>query len=177
MESKIGKNFSAVIKNGEISSSYRGLFQSQNYLIVLLDKKGNFIYVNKLFCQIFGKSLSELRGKSCCSIFSPDDLNKNYKEVKKSLESEPFRVNVEQRVKTINGWKWLDWEIYGVYENEKFIGIRAIGNNKTDLKMTENMTDVIFQIDLNYEFQYVTPSVKRLLGFKPEYFYGKHIKD
>ncbi len=41
----------------------------------------------------------------------------------------------------------------------------------------ENITDVVWTIDTNLVFQKMSPSVERMLGYKPQYFIGRSVVD
>ena len=113
---------------------YRGLIESQKDLIVRVDKDGKFTYVNDAYCKAFGKTREDLIGKSFTPLVHEEDIENTKLEMKK-LYVPPFRAYIEQRAKTIKGWRWLAWEDYAIMDNEHDIfEIQGVGRDITELK-------------------------------------------
>ena len=43
--------------------------------------------------------------------------------------------------------------------------------------LTDNSTDMIWLMDMNYNFKYVSPAVKKMLGYEPEDMTGRNIRE
>lgn len=118
---------------------YRGMVESQQDLIVRVTPAGVFTFVNEVYCRTFDKSKEDLLGKSFMPLVHPDDLKATLVEMKK-LNVPPYRISVDQRAKTAEGWKWLSWEDYAIRDsNGKIIEIQAVGRDITDRKRAEEM--------------------------------------
>ncbi len=116
---------------------YRGLLESQYDMIVRVDPDGNFTYVNDAYCRTFGKTREELIGHSYQPLVHPDDLQQTV-EAMKGLEHPPYRITVEQRARTDDGWRWFAWEDYVIRdENGAAVEVQAVGRDITDLKEAE----------------------------------------
>jgi PAS domain S-box-containing protein len=121
----------------ENEERYRGLIESQIDLIVRVDAEGRFTFVNDVYCKTFGKTRAELLGNTFMPLVHEDDL-KTTVEAMKGLEVPPYRIYIEQRALTANGWRWLAWEDYAIKdENGNTVEIQAIGRDITDRKHTE----------------------------------------
>jgi PAS domain S-box-containing protein len=113
---------------------YRGLVESQSDLIVRVDMKHRFTFVNDAYCQTFGKTREELIGQEFAPLVHPDDLAATMESLK-GLEYPPYRVKVEQRAMTRTGWRWIAWEDSGILNDEGgVIEIQAVGRDITDFR-------------------------------------------
>ncbi|WP_045212680.1 PAS domain-containing hybrid sensor histidine kinase/response regulator [Desulfonatronovibrio magnus] len=113
---------------------YRGLVESQQDLIVRVDSQGNFTYVNDAYCNKFGKVREDLLGKSFTPLVHDDDIEPTM-EAMKDLYQSPYRTYLEQRAKTVDGWRWLAWEDSSVQDDDgNVIEIQGVGRDITDLK-------------------------------------------
>ena len=113
---------------------YRGLVESQQDLIVRVDSHGHFTYVNDAYCRKFGKTRDDLLGKSFAPLVHEDDIESTM-EAMENLYRPPYRTYLEQRAKTVDGWKWLAWEDSSVLDDEGNIQeIQGVGRDITDLK-------------------------------------------
>lgn len=110
---------------------YRGLVESQEAMIVRVDPKGRFRFVNEAYCHKFGKSFNELIGEKFQPLVHEDDLARTLEAMEKLYEP-PYRVTVEQRARTVEGWRWLQWEDVAMLDDEgNVIEIQAIGRDIT----------------------------------------------
>ena len=117
---------------------YRGLIESQTDLIVRVDDKNRFTYVNNTYCNTFGKKREELIGKVFTPMIHKDDIEDTLKAMKK-LGEPPYRATIEQRAKTINGWRWFEWEDNAILDDKgNIVEIQGVGRDITELKAAEN---------------------------------------
>jgi PAS domain S-box-containing protein len=113
---------------------YRGLVESQNDLIVRVDPAGRFTFVNEAYCRTFGKTAEELYRQSFHPLVHEEDLPATL-EAMKTLERPPHRCTVEQRAKTVDGWRWLFWEDVAIKdERGETVEIQAVGRDITEYK-------------------------------------------
>lgn len=121
----------------ESERRYRGLVESQQDLIVRTDSHGRFTFVNDAYCRKFGKTSEELLGRSFYPLVHPEDLSNTLAAVQR-LNKPPYRINVEQRAATADGWRWLHWEDYAILDEDgQIIEIQAVGRDITPYKETE----------------------------------------
>lgn len=120
------------LKDSEIR--YRGLVESQRDLVVRVDGVGRFTYVNDAYCRAFGKTREELVGQTFQPLVHPDDIGPTL-EAMKGLEKSPYRVSMEQRAMTREGWRWLAWEDYAIRsEAGETLEIQGVGRDVTAMK-------------------------------------------
>ena len=121
----------------ESEQRYRGMIDSQNTLVVRLDRESHIVFANQAYCKMFGKNLNELVGKSFTPLVHPDDLPKTL-EALKCLEIPPYHSRVEERAMTSTGWRWLAWENSVIRDSSDGIAeIQGIGVDITDHKNIE----------------------------------------
>ncbi|MBK7632147.1 MAG: PAS domain S-box protein [Ignavibacteriales bacterium] len=117
---------------------YKGIVESQSDLVVRVDGDGNFTFINDAYCAVFGKKRDELIGKSFTPLIHPDDVGSTLEEMKK-LNVPPFRIVIQQRALTSNGYRWFSWEDYAIHDyNGKIIEIQAVGRDITLQKEVES---------------------------------------
>ncbi len=88
-----------------------------------------------MFC--LWKNREELIGKSFIPLIHPDDIESTLEEMKKLNES-PYRVIIEQRALTVDGYRWFSWEDYAIHDNNgNIIEIQAVGRDITLQKEVE----------------------------------------
>ncbi|KAB2954641.1 response regulator [Heliorestis acidaminivorans] len=120
---------------------YRGLVESQQDLIVRVDMENRFTYVNDAYCRTFGKQREELIGSSFAPLVHEADIESTF-EAMKDLEKPPYRAYIEQRAKTIMGWRWIAWEDYAIKNvNGETIEIQGVGRDITALKEAQRKAE------------------------------------
>ena len=136
----------AEMKLAESEARYRGLVESQRDLIVRVKATGQFTFVNDAYCAKFGQARADLLGGAFTPLVHPDDLYATL-EAMKGLETPPYRIYVEQRAMTAEGWRWLAWEDYAIKDAQgRTVEIQAIGRDITERKLLEEQ--LVSQRDL-----------------------------
>ncbi|MDR4987509.1 MAG: PAS domain S-box protein [Bacteroidales bacterium] len=167
---------------------YRGLIESQNDLIVRVDARNRFTFVNDAYCETFGKTRQELIGKSFTPLVHKDDLPGTL-EAMKDLEKPPYRCQLAQRAMTKDGWRWIHWEDNAIVDGDgKILEIQGVGRDITELKKAEEKLKIneaklktllaeTPAVVYSYNFKngvpditYVNENVENILGFKPQHF-------
>jgi PAS domain S-box-containing protein len=127
----------ALRKLRESEEKYRLLVTHQNDLIVKVDTSGRFLYVSPSYCDLFGKTESELLGQQYIPLVHEDDREETERQVEK-LFSPPHKVYIEQRAMTRHGWRWLAWADTGVLDDSgAVVAIIGAGRDITDRKLAE----------------------------------------
>lgn len=117
-------------------NEFRQIVNSQNDLLVKVDTKGRFLFVNDSYCDFFGKSREELIGYSFMPFIHEDDRLPTTKAMEK-LYKAPHKAHFEQRVQTPNGWRILFWNDIAVLNNKnEVVEIIGHGRDITDEKKT-----------------------------------------
>ncbi|HRW35055.1 MAG TPA: PAS domain S-box protein [Thermotogota bacterium] len=147
---------------------YRGLLESQNDLIVRVDKEGRFTYVNPAYCEAFGKKEEELIGKKFTPLVHEEDIESTLKAMEK-LYAPPYRTYIQQRAKTVDGWRWLAWEDNAIRDdNNEIIEIQGVGRDITGLmeakQTAENANRSKSEFLANMSHEIRTP-MNAIIGF------------
>ncbi len=159
---------------------YRSLVETQTEIIERHNPDGVVTYVNEAYCKTVGRSKEQLIGKPFFDVVEPKDLN----VVKRNLElvmHPPYRTFAESRDLTVNGVRWFSWENSAVLDADgSVIEIQAIGRDIHEQKIaqealaqseeryrliTENMSDTVILMNLNFQYTYISPSVTKSRGY------------
>ncbi|NJN65312.1 MAG: PAS domain S-box protein [Chloroflexaceae bacterium] len=159
---------------------YRGLVETQHDLVVRVDPEGRFTFVNEAYCTMFGKTREELLSATFMPSIHEEDLPATLKAME-ALETPPYRVSIEQRALTADGWRWLAWDDYAIKdENGTTVEIQGVGRDITSRKqaeetlreneeryrnMVENATIGIFRTSLEGKILEANPTTVRMLGY------------
>ncbi len=115
------------------------LLEDQTELICRYKSDGTFLYVNKAFCDFFGKSYESLVGAKWEPVAFSDDVPM-INEKLKQLTPENTVVVIENRV--INGKGDIRWGQFvnrAFYDDDgKLIEVQAVGRDITDRKLIES---------------------------------------
>lgn len=116
---------------------YRLLIENQQDMLVKTDTQGNILYVNPVYCDVFGKTEKELLGTSYVPLVHPDDLPVIEKAVA-LLFVPPFQCRYEERANTCRGWRWLSWTAKSVLDEQgAVVALIGSGRDITEQKQAE----------------------------------------
>ena len=87
---------------------YRLLVENQTDLVVKVDAGGHFLYVSPSYCRTFGRPEEDLLGKTFMPLVHEDDLPAT-REAMLALHHPPHTAYMEQRARTVGGWRWFAW--------------------------------------------------------------------
>jgi len=144
MRKEISESYSAL---QESESKLRLIIDHQSDLVVKVDPEGRFLFVNRIYCETFGKSEDELLG----SVFSPlkkDDIQQVTADAIQALDHPPYITHPEQYVLTRNGWRWLAWSISSVRDDDgRISAIVGVGRDVTEQRNAEKKIQFLAQHD------------------------------
>ncbi len=120
------------------------------------------------------------------SFLHPADKDRVMESLIKSFKDDDFEYNEEFRMKTRSGgWRWINSRGKVVARDTEKKALRMVGTN-TDISkqkqveealkkseeryrlLAENVTDIIWTMDMKMNFTYYSPSITRLQGFTVE---------
>ncbi len=126
------KQFESELQQKE--EQLRGILESQQDLIVRVDLDNRLTYVNDAYCKTFGKDREELLGRSFTPLVHEEDLESTLKAMEDLFKS-PYRIYLEQRAMTVNGWRWIAWEDSGILNEQcEVVEIQGVGRDITEYK-------------------------------------------
>jgi PAS domain S-box-containing protein len=155
---------------------YRLLVENQTDLIIKFDMDGTFLYVSPSYCEVFGKSETELLGKTFLPLVHEDDRESTAKAME-SLYKPPHSCYLEQRAMTKYGWRWLAWVDTAVLDKQgRITAIVGVGRDVTARKETEeNLKRLATAVEQAAEamvitdpvgtIEYVNPAFESSTGF------------
>jgi len=161
-------------------------------MIYWLDGEGKYIIVNKCFADLFNKSPDDIKGKYLYDLYPEEISDKIYADNVEIIESETPKYGIEESLETPNGMIWVRSNKIPYKDvNGKVIGIIGILSDITDQKqrnedirnseekfrgVAERSFDIIITADEKGVCSYVSPSIERVLGYKPEEMISKHFQ-
>jgi hypothetical protein len=160
---------------------YNFVFENANDLIAILNEDFEIEFINEIvFKNVLGYVKSQLIGNSLFTLFHSDDIKNDLRITGEEITNchDPF----ECRLRHIDGY-YLWFEIRGTSFTDKNNNLKTVVILKeiTDLKsteqklkvreerhrrITENINDLIYVLNENYEFEYVNERIIfKLLGY------------
>lgn len=125
--------------NVESESRYRSVVEDQTEVISRFLPDGTFVFVNDVFCRLFGKSAEELIGHRWHPVAHPNDLSMIEARLSKMSPDHPV-VTIENRVFVAGDeLRWMQFVNRGFYEVDGTLKeIQAVGRDITYLKQIES---------------------------------------
>jgi PAS domain S-box-containing protein len=181
----------AELKGLESAEKYRSLVENIRDVIYELDSQGVVLYISPAVRDMLGFDAGEIVGKNFTGLVHKDDqssLEEWFSELRKGRE-----YSSEYRVCDKSGdLKWARTNTRPIIEDGQFRGARGILIDVTAQRrmvdtlkesedryrlVFENGKDIIYTIDTNLNFVSVSPSIERILGYKPQDFIGRPASD
>ncbi len=147
-------------------------------LLCIADTEGRFIRLNREWEKTLGYSLERMEGARYLDFVHPDDIEKTVRAVE-TLSRQRQLINFVNRYRTEGGsYRWIEWRSITsgdlVYAAARDITARIEYEEELRSReekfsfLAENMLDIIGQLDRESRFIYISPSVTRVLGYRPE---------
>ncbi|EGB15749.1 multi-sensor signal transduction histidine kinase [Pseudodesulfovibrio mercurii] len=176
---------------------YYQLVHSAKSIIIRINMAGDIVFCNEYAEDFYGYGPGELLGRPLVGTLVP----------RKSLEGRSMRRYLDRLLmnpsahpfnETMNVRKngeivWVAWANDSVRSKDgTTVGLLCVGTDITDRKLmeealrqrekqyrllAENVTDIIWGLDADYRFTYVSPSDEAVRGFKRPDVLGRPIRD
>ena len=116
----------------EKEARYRAVVEDQTEIISRFLPDGTFVFVNDVFCRLFGKSREELIGKQWQPAAHADDLPVIEAKLGKMTPSQPS-VIIENRVFVAGGeMRWMQFVNRGFYDSQGTLKeVQSVGRDLT----------------------------------------------
>jgi PAS domain S-box-containing protein len=165
----------------ESETLFRKLFEDHAAVKLILDPDtGNIIDANKAAAVFYGWSREQLKQMKIQEIntLSPEEVKKEMEKVmaKKKLHFEFLHRRADGSVRDVdvfstviesNKRKHLHSIVYDITERKRAEEELKESEKKYRL-LADNVDDVIFVLDMNLNYTYISPSIKSLRGYEPE---------
>jgi PAS domain S-box-containing protein len=178
----------------ESERRFRVMLETVNLVSVILDESGMITFCNDYFLKLTGYNLDEVLNKNWFNLFIPEDILDEIKQV--FFTNLPFGKipsHYENSILSKNGDKilisWTNTILKDI--NKNILGVASIGeditlrrkieealhNSETRFRsLTENLPDMIAQLDENNRILYVNPTMITTLGIVQDNIIGKTIE-
>ncbi|MCX5819386.1 MAG: PAS domain S-box protein [Deltaproteobacteria bacterium] len=168
----------------ESEKKYRELFDFLPIPVYEMDFEANITSANRAIYKTFGGTEEDLKkGFKTWQLLSPEEVDKSAQNIQRLLKGEQVE-GTEYTLKRLDGSVLPAIVISSViFSDGKPVGLRGAIVDITERRQTEetlkkseskyrllaeNINDVIFVLDMNLNYTYISPSVKILRGYEPE---------
>ncbi len=160
--------------------------------VVIADKSGNHIYVNHRFAEITGYTVEELLKMNGHDFDRPEDHDILEQRMKDRMSGKPV-AKVYQRIivrkdgsersvemsTTVTDWQGEKCPMAIVHDiTDRKLAEKALRESERKYRLlADNTADIIWSVDLNLNFTYVSPSVQTVLGYTSEDRTGTNLSE
>ncbi len=181
------KRIEAALQESE--QQYRSVVDNIKEVIFQTDAAGLWMFLNPAWTEITGFTVAESIGTEFLNYVHPEDRQRNLELFRPLIEREKEYCRHEIRYLTKDGgFRWI--EVYArltLAADGTVIGTTGTLNDITERKraeaalqrseeyfraLTEHASDIISIVEEDGTRRYISPSVKRILGYKPEELIG-----
>ena len=168
---------------------FRALIEHSADVIALLNADGTICYESPSVTPVLGYLPEELVGRHVSELLHPDDVSAVLALFTQLVAQPETKLSAQCRYRRKNGtWCWIEATGTNLLAEP---AVQAIVVNYHDVTahkqaearrsesehmfrlLAETMEDVIWQIDAQFTYTYVSPSVTKLYGYTPETLIGK----
>ncbi|MGA1865321.1 MAG: PAS domain-containing protein [bacterium] len=165
------------------------LFQRSPAFFMSINAEGRTMFMSEEMLQLLGYSLEDVIGKDYVSTFIPINQRQKINEIFRTLGDLRNQVFDENSLIAKDGrevcikWQW--WPVSGPNnEIDFYFGVGSdisefIRSEETledsDVRyriLAENLLDVIWTVDIDLRFTYISPSIVNLLGYSGQEILG-----
>ncbi|MCF8067139.1 MAG: PAS domain S-box protein [Desulfobacterales bacterium] len=173
-----------------LKNFFQTLVETSSDLIWEVDEDDNIVYLSPKLKDLLGYEPEELYGKKTFDVIPPQN-RKKVKEFYDSFNNPPRPIVGAETIYLHKDGHEVYFETSGVPiidEKGTLRGFRGIDRDVTKRKksetelrelkeffqsLVETTSDIIWVIDENDNYTYLSPNVKKILGYEPEELYGK----
>lgn len=150
MLTDISKRKKAEEDLAESELRYKELVSNAKSIILKMDTKGRFIFVNEFAQNFFGYKKEELIGKTAFETIVPktDSTGRDMEKMIEDIYKDPdkFSVNINENKKKNSERVWIEWHNKALFDKDgKKMGHIAIGIDVTERKKSEDALQVARQ--------------------------------
>ncbi len=166
---------------------FRSLIENAHDIILVLDREGRIRYASPSFERDFDFHA----GVSAFDFLHPDDLERMGEIFREGVEKPGYMIAAEYRIRTREG-KWRCVEAFGknLLDDPAVAGVVINASEITERKraeealrqseerlrrITDNMMDMVSQVNAEGIFEYIGPSHHNILGYENSEMLGHSI--
>ena len=121
----------------ENEQKYRLLVENQTDLVVEVNTRGEFLFVNPAYCRLAGKRKEQLIGTPVIAQIHVGDRESVLRQLE-NLNQPPYSSYSEHRMTSDKGWRWLAWTHNAVLNDQgKVTTITCSGRDITESKLAK----------------------------------------
>jgi PAS domain S-box-containing protein len=161
---------------------YRLLIEQMTDLIVKVNDRGCFLFVNPSFAAFVGQLPAQLIGQLFIAFIHEDDHDALMQALSR-LESHSDRSAVELRLLTTKGWRWFQWLYHQVPQSYRKNGFIGVGRDITERRYIDAelrqyksilmaISNPVALINRQYIYCFVNRAYGQLLNRAPEILIG-----
>jgi PAS domain S-box-containing protein len=173
----------------ESHQKFEGLFRHNPEAAVYLDVNFKIVEVNPRFCQLFGYSAEEVKGKNINDVVAPEDMREEAEGLDKDAKNGHVSHNTVRKRKD-GSLVHVSISAAPVTCENNLLGYVGIYKDITDLKRAQEeseesrrhfqmlfdlMADPVAVVDGRGKILEVTQKVEEITGFKKEELVGKNM--
>ena len=172
---------------------FRALVDNALDAIVVINGDGVITYASPSNERMLGYSLEQTIGMDGFGFAHPEDMPGVVSAFTKLIEEPDKSVSVGLRIRHNDGsWRIVEAVAQNLVENEAVKGIVVNWRDITERKKAEealreseerlrryfeSVSDVIYSLNSEFKFVSISPSVERILGYKPEEMVGRNFQE
>jgi len=188
-----GEDITERVRAEEVLHQYKHIVSSSTDMLTLLDKRFNYLAVNKAFMEAFKLTPEQLIGNSMAKVFGEEFFNTLIKpNAQRCLGGE--EVNYQEWFDyPAHGRRYMDITCYPYYsEDNKIAGFVVNGRDSTEREQAEEnlrkseqkfrnyvetSQDLMWECDAKGRFTYLNPAWEQVTGYKLSEMLGKPFTD
>jgi diguanylate cyclase len=173
----------------ESEERYRAIFRDSGIGKAVLSPQGRFVEVNPALCEMLGYSAEALTGVSFGDVTHPEDLPFGLEQVDRLRRGQGRRFHQRKRYLHADGSTvWADVTVSAIRDEQgdliyfvaQLVDIEDMMAAQEELRrrteqyrlLAENASDVVYQTTPDGIIQWISPSVRSVLGWDPEDLVG-----
>ncbi len=177
----------------EAERRYRAIFDNRLHMVYVHDEHGHIIEASDSALERLEYKRDDLGSISFGDILHPDDVPKVYESTSQTISRGHMDGPIELRLYSKTGQTiWVETFTTLLPDAEGRVRSLGIAHDITERKqmeqavreseeryrlLAENATDVIWTMDLEFAYQYISPSVTYHTGYTPEEFASLRLEE